>query len=234
MNIVPSCLHEGNHKRHQSRVNSTFSQRFVKRINGLDAFIPKAELQRTYLVMQERMDFTTRTCYVPVRWIAERLGKHIRTIRRHLRELSALGVVLITRRKYACRSNYENRYTFPLLDESFVSVGGDTRVTVIQKPEIERQTTPAPTAVAVAPRVQFRPRPENHGARMTHREAWALSSRHHRASGPTSTADFGTQEAWNRAHGGLSWEERNPEEAAWFEREKAKVSGNFITGKMEA
>jgi hypothetical protein len=32
-------------------------------------------------------------------------------------------------------------------------------------------------------------------------------------------AAVGTPEAWDRAHGGLSWEERFPEQNAWFERE---------------
>ena len=227
---VPSCLHDDNRKYRQNRVNAvSSSRRFVKRINGLDAFIPKVELRDTYLVMQERMDFQTRTSYASVRWIAERRRLDMRTIRRHLRALRMLGVIQVEHRKYACRSNYTNRYTFPVLDERFVSGGGDTRVRVKQLPEIKEQTTTARVAEASAPRVKFRSRPENHGARMTHREAWALSSRHHRASGPTTTADFGTQDAWNRAHGDVPWEERFPEDAALVDREKARLSA-----KMEA
>jgi hypothetical protein len=209
-------------KLRQSHFNSRL---FVKRIHGLDAIISRVELRDTYLVMQERMDLKTRTCYASVRWIAERRRLDMRTIRRHIRALRLLGVVLVEHRKYACRSNYTNRYTFPVLDESFVTGGGDTRVRVKQILEIEKQTTTARDAEASAPRVRFRPRPENHGARMSFREAWSLKCGIKPAPKLTTTADFGTQSAWDRANGGLSWEERNPEEAEWFARETAKLEG---------
>lgn len=175
MSNIASNLHDGNQEVSQIRVNS---RRFSKWFHDLERFIPDGSLRDTYMALTFWMNPETRCCWPGVVDLAARTGKGVATVRRHLRRLEALQVIDTKHRRKGCRSNLTNLYYLPVLDDVFLrsrvigpSAQND-RVILVQ--ESKQQTTTAPTAVAVAPRVRFRPRPENHGARMTFREAWRL------------------------------------------------------------
>lgn len=146
---IPSCRHELQRKFDKSSPRQHRSEgRFIKRIHGLQRFIPKAHLRDTYLAMQESMNLETRVSFTGNRELAERRGVDVRTLQRHLAALELLGVIVRTLRKYALHSNHSNRYTFPLLNDDFLMArfvpgGGDTNVTVKPVPKIEIQTTTA-------------------------------------------------------------------------------------------
>lgn len=180
---ISSCRHElqNNFDKFSPRPYN-LEGRFTKRIHGLQRFIPKAHLRDTYLAMQETMSLQTRVSFTAIRVLADRRGVEMRTLRRHLAELARLGVVQVTRRKYACRSNHTNRYTFPLLNEDFLRVnllsrGGGVRVRVKPLPEMEKQTTTPPTPSARRTERTWQPDPKQKppagdGLRFTHWTRW--------------------------------------------------------------
>ena len=203
--------------------------RFTQRIVGLGRYIPNAHLRDTYLVMKERMSLEARTSFSSVRELAALRGVDMRTIRRHLSALAKLGVILVTRRKYACHSNYTNRYTFPLLNEDFlrtrlVSGGGDTNVRVKPLLEIKEQATTAAAGAAAKihiPRTwkpdPERPKPslEAELSRRRGREM-RMQSRQERKLQQEIDASIGTRRYYEAQ--GYDYETQTPETMAWLER----------------
>jgi len=114
--IVPSCLHEGNPKRHQRRVNST-SRRRIKR-----AFtpIPKRYLatipRRLRSAFMEIWEYgNCHPCAMPYRLLAARLDVHIRTAQEYCYRLRDAGHLGIQVRPIGRCRNDSNVFSFPKL-----------------------------------------------------------------------------------------------------------------------
>jgi hypothetical protein len=150
--IVASCLHSGNTKSHERRVNSTSSSRRIRQ--------PFTPLPRLYLstiprrlqpAFREIWEYgNCRACIMPYRLLASRLKVHIRTAQAYCYALRDLGHLSILCRRIGHRRNASNLFNFPKLSNFFAQKvhGG---ITVEKQEQNLKPTTPRAERVAAGP-----------------------------------------------------------------------------------
>lgn len=228
MEMVASWRHNNNHPNGKSRVNTVSSRRRWDKAPRWIQERVSSQALKTYLVLQQLTQ--GKPTRLPKRLLASRRGVSSKTIYNHLCELIAAKVVRAAYAKVSACRNAPNLYVLLDID------GGDLRW------GMERNCTEKPLQT-LKPKATAREalRVENHPPmvrrlfkivgrlyRQRHKPRVESKGHEHRLRAArertrtASQASLGTLDAWNRANGGLSWEERNPEEAAWLERELAK------------
>ena len=110
LTIVPSCLHEGNQNRHQTRVNSRRWDKAARWIQ--DRVSPQA--LKTYLVIQRLTSGQPR--HISKRLLASRRGVSTKTIYNHMCELIEAKVMRAVYAKISRCRNAPNLYIFLDID----------------------------------------------------------------------------------------------------------------------
>lgn len=227
--IVSSCLHQSKSKSHQTCVNTGASKRRLK------AFVPIPKRYLATIPRRLRPAFLEiwehghcRSVVMPYRLLAARLGVHYRTAQAHCYALKRLGHLDIRVRRmerFLCASNV---FSFPKLQD-FMSEKAHGGLTV--EKQVQTLKTNTPRAVRVENHNPAMRKLHEYNGRLLRllkkqddRRQWRLEKARKRCARAMEAA-VGTPAYYEAQYGGQTWEERNPELNAWFEREQAKQGG---------
>jgi len=186
MQIVPSCLHHGNPKHLQKRVNS---RRWDKAPRWVQERVSSQAL-KTYLVLQRLTSGQPRR--LSKRLLASRRGVSTKTIYNHICELIAARVMRAEYAKVSACRNAPNRYILLDID------GGDLHLAVERNCTEKQEQILKPKATAREAR-----RVENHPPAM--QKMYGLIGRlfkHRHKAGPSKGHQYRLQAARERPEDG--------------------------------
>jgi len=255
MQILSSNLHHGNTANRQRRVNSASSRRqsaepFTMVEDSIDALGLNGSVQMTYRKLKRVIRLCGGECDWPERRLLAYLGMKESTFTSHRRQLEAVGLIVVTRRRrFGCRQNDTNIYRLSeggskicpqKSTEKYLKTNTPTRenpreayeARVAKDREDHERKAQEYAAVGQTIKTEVEQRI---AAREENRRYWREGARHRWAGGRqyrleramerTNRAGVGTPEALNRVHGGVPWEVRFPEEAAMVDCERRKREG---------
>ena len=228
MQIVPSCLHHGNPKHLKKPVNS---RRWDKAPRWVQERVSSQAL-KTYLVLQRLTSGHPRR--LSKRLLASRRGVSTKTIYNHICELIAAKVMRAVYAKIGPCRNAPNLYVLLDIDGGDLHLAVERNCTEKLLQPLKPKAPPRAAGVEGMSSAERKLYEQNarlyellHKARDGRRDQRQLHAARERTRRAVA-ANVGTQAAWDRAHGGLSWEERNAEEIAWCEREEARLKAESM------